>query len=391
MEPLKLLNLISNGETSQVQFKEKMPHHDSLAKEMIAMSNSKGGTILLGVKNATGDIVGIEPKDLSSTIGNIATNNIIPPIYITTKVISTDQDNQKKVLMIEVAEGNNKPYKTSKGEIYVKQASDKRRLTDNNEISRLFRQGGNLMADEMPVIDASLQDINEKEFREYFQKIHKTTIEEENLTYEKALQVKRVILNDKISLGGLLFFGKNPQSWKPYFCIKAISFFGNDIAGSNYRESIDMEGTIPQLFDRAMRFFENNLSYSQQEQNFNSTGELEVSRVALEELLQNALVHRDYFKNSPIRLMIFDNRIEIVSPGKLPNSLTVEEIKYGNPVVRNNLLVGYAINAMLYRGFGSGISRSLKEQPDIDFINDEKGEQFIVKIPRPKKISETRI
>ena len=132
-----------------------------------------------------------------------------------------------------------------------------------------------------------------------------------------------------------------------------------------------------------MSFFTSNLKGSQQGQDFNTLGRLEISKIALEELLQNALVHRDYLKNSPIRLMIFDNRVEIISPGTLPNNLTVENIKSGNAVVRNNLLASYCVNTMPYRGFGSGIKRALKEQANTELINDIEGEQFIVKIPRP--------
>ncbi len=110
-----------------------------------------------------------------------------------------------------------------------------------------------------------------------------------------------------------------------------------------------------------------------------------MSPIALEELIQNALVHRDYFKNAPIRLLIFDNRIEIISPGKLPNSLTVEDIKYGNPVIRNNQIVAFSIHVLPFSGLGSGIKRALNEEPNIELINDVDGEQFIVKIPRPEK------
>lgn len=101
--------------------------------------------------------------------------------------------------------------------------------------------------------------------------------------------------------------------------------------------------------------------------------------------MENALIHRDYIKNAPIRLMIFDNRIEIISPGSLPNSLTVEELRFGNPVVRNNLTVSYALHALPYRGLGSGIKRAFEHQPNLELINDTEGEQFKVIIPRPEK------
>jgi len=384
MYAIDLLGIIRSGESSKIQFKEKMPHNDSLIQEIIAMSNSLGGIILIGVEDKSGKIIGIKEEitKLSETIGNISTNNINPPVYVTTEVVSIENGDEKKILAIHVNEGTNKPYKDLNGTIYVKQASDKRKLTDNNEIMRLFQSGGNLMADEMPIRQASIEDIDEEKFREYFRKIRNKTIEEEGLSYEKALHAKRVMIKGNITLGGLLFFGKDPQFFRTSFCIKAVAFYGNELSGKDYRESIDITGTIPDMFNGGLRFFDNNLRHIQAGQNFNSTGKLEISQIAIEELLQNALLHRDYFKNAPVRLMVFDNRIEIISPGKLPNSLTVEEIKYGNPVPRNNILISYAKDEMIFRGFGTGISRSLEEQPNIELKNDIEGEQFIVKIPR---------
>lgn len=192
-------------------------------------------------------------------------------------------------------------------------------------------------------------------------------------------------------MAGLLFFGKAPQSFKPAFCIKAVSFFGNKISGKDYRSKpADLTGTVPDLFKKGMSFFSSNLKHSQQGQDFNSIGILEISQIALKELLINALVHRDYLKNAPIRLLIFDNRIEMISPGKLPNSLTVEDIKYGNPVIRNNQLVAFGQKTMPFSGLGTGIRRALDEQPDIEFNNDTDGLQFIVKIPRPMFIEKSK-
>jgi len=232
----------------------------------------------------------------------------------------------------------------------------------------------------MLVENTSIKDLDLDKIKNYLsaQKKNVSNID------ERLLINLSVLKSEKLTLGGLLFFGKNPQQYKPVFLIKAVSFFGNSIGGKDYRESLNIQGTIPELFDAGIRFFKNNLKHTQQGQNFNSVGILEISQVAIEETLQNALVHRDYLRNSPIRLLIFDNRIEIISPGKLPNNLTVENIKLGNAVARNNLLVTYCSKIMTYRGFGSGIIRSLEEQPNIEFVNDVDGEQFIVKIPRPE-------
>ena len=387
MNAIELLDIINTGETSKVQFKEKKPHKtDSIISEMVAFSNTMGGIIIFGVKDKTGEVMGLlyeKIQNYSQDIGNYATNNIVPSIYIKTEVVSVDHNGEKKILIVYIDEGINKPYKDLKRDVWVKQGSGKRRVTDNAEMLRLFQQGSHLLADEIEVYDTSIGDIDQQSFQDYFQKEFHTTIEQKGLNFEQALKVKKVLRNDKLSLAGLLFFGEEPQNIKPAFCIKTVSFFGNAISGKDYRSKPeDLMGTIPDLFENGMKFLESNLRHVQKDQDFNSIGILEISRDALVEILVNALVHRDYFKNAPIRIMIFDNRIEIISPGKLPNSLTVEEVMFGNPVIRNPQLFKFSFHTLPFSGIGTGLTRALEEEPDIEFVNDVDGEQFIVKIPR---------
>lgn len=388
MNTLELLDVISTGETSKVQFKENITSPDSLAAEIVAMANSLGGIILVGIKDKTGEIIGLDSHQLNNIgtlASNVATNNVIPIVYIQTEVVTIETENKKKnILVIYIKEGVNKPYRDRNLIIWVKQGADKRRVTENFELLRLFQSGGNLLADEMEVPDTSISDINEDQVNKYFRTVSNKSLEEIGLSFEQILKNIRIMGDKKLTLGGLLFFAKNPQQYKPVFCIKAVSFFGNTIAGKEYRSSKNVIGTIPELYDRGIDFFTSNLKHTQQGQNFNSLGIMEISKIALEELLQNALVHRDYLKNAPIRILIFDNRIEIISPGKLPNSLTIENIKFGNIAIRNGLLSSYCEKTLSYKGLGSGIIRALKEQPNIEFINDVDGEQFIVKIPRPE-------
>ena len=140
-----------------------------------------------------------------------------------------------------------------------------------------------------------------------------------------------------------------------------------------------------------MSFLKANLHSVQAGQGFNSIGQLEISEIALEELLQNALVHRDYTRNAPVRLLIFDNRVEIISPGCLPDGLTVESIKLGTAVVRNPFIASFCAKIMPYRGLGSGIIRALKEEPDLEFMNDPERMQFTSVIGRvyDDKINDT--
>lgn len=388
MNAIELLDTINTGETSKVQFKETMPHPDSIAAEVAAFSNTMGGMILFGIKDKTGEIIGLSYEEIqkySQDIGNYATNNIVPGIYVKTEVIPVDYNGEKKILIVYVDEGINKPYKDLNRDVWVKQTDGKRRVTDNAEMLPLFQQGSHLLADEIEVYDTSIEDINQELFRDYFEKEFHATIEEKGLSFEQALKVKKVLRNDKLTLAGLLFFGKEPQNIKPAFCIKTVYFFGNSISGKDYRSKPeDLKGTLPDLFENGMKFFESNLRHMQKGQNFNTIGILEISRDALVEILVNALIHRDYLKNAPIRIMIFDNRVEIISPGKLPNSLTVEEAMFGNPVIRNPKLIKFSFHTMPFSGIGTGLTRALQEQPDIEFNNDVDGEQFIVKIPRPE-------
>jgi predicted HTH transcriptional regulator len=178
---------------------------------------------------------------------------------------------------------------------------------------------------------------------------------------------------------------RGPQHFRPQFTIKAVTFVSDDIGGCNYRSKPeDFSGTIPEIYKQGMQYLKSSIRYLQNGQGFNSRGVPEVSPVALEEILQNALIHRDYFRSAPVRLLVFDNRIEIISPGNLPNSLTVEVVKYGNPVTRNHQIAYFASRTMPYTGLGSGLRRAFQHQADLELVNDLDGEQFIARIPRPR-------
>jgi len=382
MNEQELLNIINSGESSKVQFKERLPHSDNLAHEIIAFSNSSGGIIIFGINDKTGELNGLsfgEIQQINQQIVNIASQKVYPPVYLTTESIKVKEN---QLLVVSIEEGLSKPYKDSNGTIYVKNGSDKRKVTSNDEIARLLGSR-NLLADETEVFDSSIKDLDTWLFSEYFKKEFGTGYEDKGLTLEQALIAKKVLRNSHLTLAGLLFFGKEPQALRPAFTIKAVMFAGNDIGESNYRSKPeDLSGPVPELFKQGMLYVKSCIKYLQNGQGFNSRGVPEVSIIALEEVLQNALIHRDYFKNSPVRLLVFDNRIEIISPGKLPNSLTVEEVKYGNPVIRNNQIALFASRTLPYSGLGSGLRRAFANQPDMELVNDVEGEQFIVRFPR---------
>lgn len=282
----------------------------------------------------------------------------------------------------------------------LNKARTKRRVTDHNEILRLFYVSGTYQPDRRTIQGTSISDLDTFALEDFFERSLQRRSNELGMPLEKALQ--NLCITDEtgqLTLGGLMYFGKRPQQFCPAFMIKAVWFYGNEIGGSEYRDSKDITGTIPKMFEEGMRFLESCLHRVQAGQNFNSVGVLEVSEIALRELLQNALVHRSWLKPAPIRILIFDNRVEIISPGALPPSLTVADIKLGNAFQRNQLIATFCAKTMDYRGLGSGILRALHEDTDIEFANEDSGDQFRVilwrttqetdqKLPRGKNYQE---
>jgi hypothetical protein len=151
----------------------------------------------------------------------------------------------------------------------------------------------------------------------------------------------------------------------------------------HYRDSEDIDGTLLEQYQRSLAFIKRNLHHVQGDQNFNSLGLLEVPEQAIIELLVNAFIHRDYFTSASIRIMVFADRIEIISPGHLPDSLNIEAIRHGMTNRRNPTLTEHATHILPYRGLGSGIPRALDEWPDIRFEDEVAGNQFKAIIPRP--------
>ena len=163
---------------------------------------------------------------------------------------------------------------------------------------------------------------------------------------------------------------------------------GNHSGGKQYRDSRDLTGTNQAMHEDAMRWLKSCLSRPQNGQSFNSEGELEIPEVVLQELVQNALVHLDLLKPAAIRLLVFDNRIEIVNPGCLPDGQTIDEIMLGNSDPRNPQLTQFGSKTMPYRGLGSGIPRVMAEHCDVELIDHPDGNQFVARIWRTTQKNE---
>ena len=381
MENLK--KQLAHGEDSQTQFKADVRNPDSLAAEMAAFANSDGGVIYIGVAD-DGSLPGLSRKDVSrinQLISNAASQHVRSPLLVQTKNVVVGEE--RIVIVLIVPKGIDKPYFDRNGVIWLKTGSDKRRVNSKEELRRLFQSVDLLHGDEIPT-KAGIDRIDRLRFRDFLRDIYKIDLPESPDELLKLLQNMNLACEDGfLNLAGVLLFSENPEWIKPEFMVKAVSYPDNDISVSKYLDSEDFSGPLKKIYNEALAFIMRNLKKIQAGQSINAPGMPEIPQIVFEELLVNALIHRDYFISAVIRIFIFEDRIEIISPGHLPNNLTIEKITTGNSNIRNPILASFVAKKLLpYRGLGSGIRRSLEEWPDIDFVDDRDGCIFKVIVYR---------
>lgn len=385
MNESELLNLIQMGESSQVQFKFRVTNANAIGAEMVALANTKGGKIIIGVDDKTAEIDGLsftELQEANALLANAASNNVKTPVYIYTETVKVKQQN---LIVAHIPEGVSKPHMDNNGTIWVKNGADKRKVIAKEEIARLLQSAGNLFADEVAVNASGADDIDEALFRKFIRAKTSRPMESYGQSLSSILASLKMLKDGNLSLSGLLLFGKNPQQFRPIFTVQCVAVVGNDISTNHFRDKEDpFTGNLKELYDKTLSFITRNLNKIQKEEGFNAPAEIEIPLETIEELLVNALVHRDYFMLSSIKVFIFDNRIEIISPGKLPNTLTVDHIKMGTSMPRNPILFTNARYMIPFAGVGSGIPRAIKNSPDLELINDPGREIFIAVIKRPE-------
>lgn len=382
MDALELLDIIALGETSTVQFKRTLDSTDKLAAELCAFANSEGGLLLFGVEN-DGSVTGLDPSEvrgLNSKIANVASEKIREPLFPTSEVVQVEG---KHVLVVHVPESQSKPHFDPSGAIWVKNMADKRRVTSREELRRIFQDAQVFYADEQPVYRSTIADLHREVFERFYEKAYGEAIDREAKPLVRFLENLNLVKNENLTLAGLLFFGNRPERFRPELMTKAVAFPGTEATDTKYSDSEDLHGTLPKQLELAKAFIIRNLRKEQAGQSVNTEGVPEIPTEALEELLVNMLVHRNYFVAAPQKVFIFRDRIELHSPGTLPNALTVEQVKAGNSIPRNPIIHGLASKIMPYRGIGTGIRRALKLYPAIDLLNEEQENRFRVIIQRP--------
>ena len=370
----ELLELIANGENSGVEFKRDDIRPEQLAKEVVAMANFQGGRVLLGVED-DGTVSSIQRPDLEEWVMNIFQNKIHPmilPFYEEVKL-----DDGKTVAVVSFPIGISKPYvlrHSGKEEIYIRVGTTSRLATREQQM-RLFELGGMLHTEVMPVPRTDMSCLDDARLMNYVKDILRDPDVPQSTEAWQARLLGLGFLTEAAgniccTIAGLILFGKNPRRYLKQAGLRVMAFQGDD---KEYQAALDeiidgpmvgrwdidqgdkrlVDGGVIERFMEAMTPF-----ISQESAHVNEELRREMhwfyALEAVREALINALAHRDWTRFVEIEVSAYSNRLEIISPGTLPNSMTVEKMKAGQRSPRNTIVMevlrdyGYVD----YRGMG---------------------------------------
>lgn len=295
METTELIEIIARGEDTRNQYKENVHNATSLATEIVAFSNSGGGKIFVGVDDKNWNVTGLSKDDVSrlnQLISNAATQHVRPPVNPITENVNHPDG---LVMVITIPEGISKPYMDNNGAIWVKNGSDKRKVTSREEIQRMFQSAGLLHGDEIPANGLLVSDVDLPFFEAFFQKEYGETLDSQDIPLKAILENMNLAKSGNLNIAGALLFAKQSHFRLPAFIVKAVAYPDEEIDEDRYIDSRDIIGKISDVFQQAISFMSVNIRQGQSAQTVNSTGEPVVPKIVLEELLANALIHRDYF------------------------------------------------------------------------------------------------
>ncbi len=378
MDRAELLERIAGGEDSFTEFKREVGSPEAFASELIAFANAEGGQVFVGVDDA-GTIVGVDdPQRTEERILNIGRNNCIPPMDLLIEKVDV---NGKKVIVVHVPRRLGRPYENRRGQCFIRVGSTKR-LASADERARLLAAAGLFHFEEPPVPHTGLEDLDEGAFAVYYERLLGQPLEQAELPLVRILENMRFLVRDlhgtaRLSLAGLLLFGRRPQDYLYYTRITAVRWQGVEI-GETIVDRQEILGRLPQLIDRAEAFLMRNTRMAGQIEGFKRTDIPQYPREALREAIVNAVAHRDYsLSGSQIRLFIFDDRVEVYSPGRLPNTVTLDNIRTGYSAARNPRIIQGLLHLGYASHIGTGIPRMIRlmrehsgREPDFELRDD---------------------
>jgi ATP-dependent DNA helicase RecG len=406
MTHTELLEMIRNGENSGVEFKRDDIQNHDLAKELVAFSNLAGGVMLLGVED-DGSISGITRPKLEEWVMTACRDKIRPAIIPFYSVVK-DVEPGKDVAIVRVAQGSDVHAMWHNGRnFYYIRVGSQSRESATEELGRLFQQRGALRAELTPVSGAKFSDLDIRRLKDYFIRIRQqldiVPADDDEAGWKTLLINTEFMGDDGINVAALLLFGRQPQRFLPQASINAAAYPGTE---KDYaaRERIPLKGALTALFsangadrlqivetgliEQAIEFVARNTGVTARLVDGTRREDIPTYPTdVIREAIVNAVIHRDYrLSGTDIELSIYEDRIEIISPGRLHNGITPERMRTGCRASRNQLIRDTMSDYKYMDNSGLGIPRKIiplmKRHNGTDPLLVENDERFTVTLFR---------
>lgn len=369
---------IPTKENQCIEFKREEVSSQVLAEEIVAFANGEGGEIWLGVDD-NGNAIGIS-RSYEEDIMNICRIAVIPPLRPEYEDIPIENGKYQQIACVKISKGVDRPYYTSKNRYYIRVGTTKR-IASREELIRLFQASGLFHYDIVAAAGSELKTLNQSAIDDYFSRYKIDYAQESEDERLRLLWASDICTEQHIpTVGGLLVFGISPERHLPQSGISLAVFNGEKI-DSKLRDKKIFYGSLPQQVDNALAAIKANLLLPSDIKGTKRIEQPSYPDKVFRELLVNAVVHRNYsIIGSQIRIFVFIDRIEFISPGRLPNTVIIEKLTTGTSFSRNPLLVKLMENLGYMDKLGRGLPMVYQEATKLNralyFEND--GEMFKV-------------
>lgn len=407
----ELMEIIANGENSGVEFKRDDLRPEQLAKEVVALANLQGGRIFIGIED-DGTITGLQHDNTQEWVLNTFRDKVYPqliPFYEELKL-----DDQKRIAVITIAAGLSKPYMlkhNQREDVYIRMG-DRSELATREQQLRLFESGGLLHVEVLPVAGTRILHLDRQRLNFYLAEIIKdpdipTTDDEwEKRLLGLGLMASDGLGNSVCSVAGLVCFANNPRRYLRQSGLRVMVFSGADkeyqakldvildaplvgrwVVNPEGQKVLDQEGVIEKL-SAVIRPFVSEES-GEIDENMRRERQWHYPWEALREAVINALAHRDWTIAVDIELSVYSDRLEIISPGKLQNSMTIEKMKAGQRSPRNPLIMDILRDYAYVDARGMGVRTKIiplmkkfnKSEPLFEMTDDYLKTTLLRKVP----------
>jgi ATP-dependent DNA helicase RecG len=369
---------IPDRENQYIEFKSEEVRAATLAEEIVAFANTEGGEIWLGIDD-DGTVSGLS-RSYEQDVMNICRSMCIPSIVPSYESV---QIKDKTVARVIVPKGKDKPYYTSKNRYYIRVGSTKR-IATREEMLRLFESAGALHYDLVELDKARINDLDLGQIADYFTRYDISFLDESEEERQRLMRNTDILgENFKPTVGGLLIFGLTPERIIHSSGISFAHFTGQSI-GEELVDKKNIGGRLPLQVDNCLAAIKANLLSSSRIQGAKRVDFSAYPDSVYRELIVNACVHRNYsISGSNIRVFLFQNRLEVISPGRLPNTVSVEKLPVGTSYARNPILVRFMENMGYVDKLGRGLpmvcNYARKAGKKVHF--EEIGDEFKVVLP----------